>query len=209
MRIHLNETTMNLLADAIADRVTVRTWDNGNSYDYTGDSTPEDRSAIRSVAMGILLGLNYGDEARSMTGEALRVSLNTAEFILMQSLPCVNTYDTIYNPLRAVMQVWESASAPEQWNNPRVLVSGWASAYIWRRFQAWHGFFSDLMAYEPAECYYPLRSLEEAETTLEAWRADGIAEDLPAQDAGMLFLLWNLYIADHVRIGDIPAPAMN
>lgn len=190
-RIHLPESTLRLLAEGIANRVTIRYYDGGTSHDYTCDSTPEDRSAIFPVAFGSLLGLNYGEEARSGDGE--QVVMNTAEFTIMHLLPRVNTYDTIYNPLRAVLEAWRVASSAVR---PRSSLSDWASRYIWDRFPDWLDFLNGVMAYPQPDNWVPYTCPDDAAVTLEAWKCDGIAKDMPAQDAGMLFLMWNLYVSD-------------
>lgn len=190
MRNYLNESTLNLLADAIAAHITIRTYVNGTSYDTTRASSDTEHAAIRSVAVGSLLGLNYGDAARS--GASDSVVLNTAEFILMQSLRTANTYNTIYNPLKAILEAWRLAS-----ELTRNHLSSWSARVLWNLFPAWHDWFTALMAYEPDDAWGPIRTLQDAEETLKEWQECGLADDIPAHDAGLLFLLWNMFNADH------------
>lgn len=192
MRQPLPETTLRLLADAIAARTTFRSYDNGNSSDTTEHSTPAFRAAIYPVALGTLLGLNYGDDARSASPDVERIILNTAEFTLMQAASGVNGYDTIYNPLRAVLDIWRLASDP-----CRSSASSWASRLIWDRFPAWRDFFDELMPYSQPDEWCMLPDVRTAESTLSDWHSSGLDEGLPAHDAGLLFLLWNLYVSDH------------
>jgi len=189
MRIHLPENTLRIIADAISSHITVRTYVNGNSKDVTFDSTSEDRSRLFPVAFGALLGLNYGDENRNTPGHA-RAILNASEFILMESLPLVNTYDTIYNPLKAVLDVWCFASVPDA-SGP----SDWAARSVWNLFPAWRDYLGEL----PAEYRY-MKSMEDAEKYLEELKSiDGLPSipyPLPVPDAGLLFLLWNLFCCE-------------
>jgi len=109
MRNHLPESVLRSVAESIASRVTFRMYINGNSHDVMKKSTASVRSAIYPVAYGALLGLNYGEEGRS-SAPAERAILTSSEFTLMHLLPDVNTYDTIYNPLRAALELWRLSS---------------------------------------------------------------------------------------------------
>lgn len=191
MRTYLPENTLRLLANAISAHVTVRRYNNGNSEDVTFDSAPEDRAALQPIVFGSLLGLNWGDDNRNDPGRASAI-LNASEFILMNTLPLVNTYDTIYNPLRAVLDVWQFASDPLHARLAPV-----HARYIWDILPAWHDFLAGILAYAAPEDYAFLSGLDDARSLLEDWTRDGITEDIPAPDAGMLLLLWNLYVHQH------------
>lgn len=194
MRKYLKETTLSAIADAIAETVVIRYNDNGSSRDERQTPTVQQRQVIRSVALGALLGLNWGEDNRSDRGREDAI-INTAEFTLLCCWPkkdgeCVNGYDSIYNPLRAVVEVWRLASEGTR--------NGSRSLSVWHMFPEWLDFLNAILAYpDRPEDWTPYASPDEAAVTLDAWKECGIVDDMPAQDAGLLFLLWNLYVSDY------------
>lgn len=194
MRKHLHESTLRVLAGGIASAVTIRTYSGGCSRDITLPSTSEDRAAIMPVAYGALLGLNYGNEARS-DAVAARSVLSAAEFTLAQLLPCVNTYDTLYNPLRSVLECWRFAS-----ERVPSYETAHAARLLWLRFPQWLDFIRSVTEYAQPEELLPYTDPDDARTTLDSWKACGL-DGVPADDPGLLFLFWNLYV-----LSPVPAP---
>jgi len=186
MKIHLHESTLKAIAEAIAARTTIRTYTDGTSNDNTRQSSPAERAAIFPVTMGALLTINYHTPTDAYTAAVL----DMAEYTLMQAVPRANTYDTIYNPLQAVLEAWRAASE----GTPSYLTQ-WAAAAVWRLFPDWHDFIRSVFAYESEESFVPLPDLNAAADTVASWHKAGI--DTPSPDAGLLFVLYNLYVLEH------------
>lgn len=198
MRKYLKESTLSVIADAIADTVVIRYDDYGTSRDERKKPDMRQHSVLRSVTLGALLGLNWGEETRSDRGREDAI-INAAEFTLLCCWPekegeKVNGYDSIYNPLRAVSETWRLASECTRKGS----LTDWCSRMIWRMFPDWRDFLDDVMAYpDQPEDWTPYTCPDDAAVTLDGWKECGMADDMPAQDAGLLFLLWNLYVSDH------------
>lgn len=104
-RKHLHPDTLYHEADAIAEKITERFYENGSSRDVTRDATPEERQTIRKIALSALETIN------SITGEPHRKNMeqaviDMAEYTIDSFLPNVNGYDTIYIPLKMFLQDW-------------------------------------------------------------------------------------------------------
>lgn len=197
MRIHLSETTLTAIADAIASTVVIRKYTGGTSVDIRQTPTKAQRSAIHAAALGSLLGLDWGEDTRNNKGGGREDAIiNTAEFFLLCTSDDINGYDTIYNPLKAVTEVWRLASEAGKRNGT---LTDWCARLVWSLFPDWRDLFDGVMAYAQPEEWFMLGNLAEAETTMEAWQRDGITDGLPAPDVGLLFLLWNLYVSDHQK----------
>lgn len=198
MRKYLTEKTLSAIADAIAETVVIRYDDNGSSRDERVKPTVQQRQVLRSVALGALLGLNWGEDNRSDRGREDAI-INTAEFTLLCCWPkkdgeCVNGYDSIYNPLRAVVEVWRLASEGTRNGS----ITDWCSRSVWHMFPAWLDFLNAIMAYpDRPEDWTLYVSPDDTAVTLDAWKECGIEDDMPVQDAGLQFLLWNLYVSDY------------
>lgn len=105
------------LAQTIATHITYRHDENGTSRDTTWESTPYEYTMLERIAYAALTALNWDrevDRSHGMSHYSEGV-LAMAEFQLMESskaLPydqetChVNTYDTIYIPLKNVIREW-------------------------------------------------------------------------------------------------------
>ena len=197
MRTHLPETTLRLIADTIASTVTVRTYVNGSSRDIRQVPTEKQRQAIKTAAYAGLLGLNWGDANRSDKGREDAI-LNTTEFMLIVAdtgSDEVNGYDTIYNPLKATIEAWRLASERTRNGSYTDVFAGQFQSM----FQDLYDLIDHFMDYAQDEEYGPLFTLEDAQVNLEGWQECGALDDIPEeqQDAGLIYLLWNMYITEH------------
>ena len=199
MRIHLPEETINLLADAIASKITIRTWTGGTSHDVTTTPTAAQRKTVKNVAKGALLGLRWGEDTRANVGGREQAIIEAVEFILLCSLPDVNSYDTIYNPLLAVTEIWRLASE-HTWRGSR---TDWAARLFRDRFPAWCDVIGSNFEYCQDEDWTPL-NLEDAKVQLDGMQESGMLESIPEaqQDAGMLYLVWNMHVLEHLKGGN-------
>lgn len=66
-RQHKSEIALHTIAKAIAQSITIRTWNNGNSYDDTREATEQESEIICNIAFSALLGLNFGETTRALT----------------------------------------------------------------------------------------------------------------------------------------------
>lgn len=197
MRQYLPETILSYYAGIVAEYITVRTYDDGTSIDTRREATQAEKSVLRNVAKGTLLGLNYGEPVRK-SKDAAQAIFDTAEFVLMQFIPDANTYDSIYLPVKAFTEAWRAAS-----DYTTTIYTSWAARVMWNLFPEWHDFFSGLMAYAQDDEYLPLRTLDDAETQIEGWAAWCDPDDRPSFDSipaealpALVFILWNLYLIE-------------
>ena len=98
--IHGND--ISAMAEKIAESITMRTYDETGSHDVTRPTTAPEREIIKNIAIGALTSYGYRTD---QTGSWYSI-LDMAEFTLMHFIPGVNTYDTIYIPLRNVTETW-------------------------------------------------------------------------------------------------------
>lgn len=86
------------IARDIAGSVVIRTYVDGNSKDTRRETTPEEKEIIRNVAYAAMIAYLHRTETD------INAILDMAEFTLMQFIENVNTYDSIYIPLRKITQ---------------------------------------------------------------------------------------------------------
>ena len=108
MRKHRTESELREIAESIAQTIVIRTYENGNSRDDRRPTTGQERITLRDIAFGALLGLNWGETFRreKICADAI---IEAAEFTLMQFIPGVNGYDSIYLPLHKAIKEWPEA----------------------------------------------------------------------------------------------------
>lgn len=85
------------IAKGIANSVVIRKYVDGCSKDIRRATNASEKKAIEAIAYGAMLAYRWKDT--DIDG-----ILDMAEFTLMQFIPGVNTYDTIYIPLRKVTE---------------------------------------------------------------------------------------------------------
>ena len=98
-----NENAQKELAAKIAETIVIRDYVNGSSRDTRRESTPKEKQVIANIANAALTA--YGYRNGDIDG-----ILDMAEFSLMNFLGFnVNTYDTIYIPLRKLTKtgLWD------------------------------------------------------------------------------------------------------
>lgn len=104
--LYLSEKELQTFAQKIAERITIRTYDNGNSCDVTRTPTHSEFELIYKVAYGALLAfrwrINCSDEAQIEAH--LQSILDCSEFTLNQLIKNCNSYDTLYCPLKAIIR---------------------------------------------------------------------------------------------------------
>lgn len=102
-RTYKDESELKALAEERSKIIVIRTYDErGNSSDVSRPTTAKERKILTSVIYGALLAANYYREA---TNEC--AILTTAEFTAQQLIKDINTYDSIYTPLKNVFRYWE------------------------------------------------------------------------------------------------------
>ena len=106
-RPYLPETILRAMAAEIAERITIRTKVDGNTYDNERASTESERDILYKLAYSALLGLNHGEEARQSKA-AEDAIINAIEFTLILMIPNANSYDSIYLPLRRMCENWRN-----------------------------------------------------------------------------------------------------
>lgn len=104
--LYLSENELQLFAQRIAERITIRTYNNGNSSDITRKPTKSEFEIIYNVAYGALLAFRWRINCSNETQiEAhLQSILDCSEFTLNQLIKDCNSYDTLYCPLKATIR---------------------------------------------------------------------------------------------------------
>ena len=72
--------------------IVIRTYENGNSKDEKRKATKSESKIIKSIIFGGLLAINSGANVQSVA--------DTGEYIGNLQIPEMNSYDTIYNPIK-------------------------------------------------------------------------------------------------------------
>lgn len=201
MRIHLPENTLRLIADTIALNVVIRSYDKYGSVDTRRPSTKKQRQAVKTAAYAGLLGLNWGEDNRSDKGREDAI-LNTVEFMLAVAdtgSADLNGYDTIYNPMKAVTEAWRLASE-RTWNGSYTDVF---TKRFCDLFPAWYDAIDSNFEYCQDDDWTPL-DLDDAAVQLDGMKESGTLEAVPEeqQDAGLLYLVWNVYVLNHLKGGN-------
>ncbi len=107
MRDYKTEQQLRELATAISQRITIRTYKNGNSDDNTRPTKTKEKEIIFNIAYGALLGINCNDRNRN-SDEIAQAIIDTAEYTVNRFLPDCNGYDTLYCPLKKAVREWNN-----------------------------------------------------------------------------------------------------
>lgn len=107
MRNYKTEKQLKEQAAIIAETITIRTYQNGNSEDTKRLSNPQEKNIILNIAYGALLGMNCNEKNRA-SNEIAQAIIDTAEYTLNRFLPDCNSYDTIYCPLKKAVREWDN-----------------------------------------------------------------------------------------------------
>lgn len=111
-RCYLPENILRKMAAEIAENITIRTHEDGNSKDTRRKATKAENDILYKIALSALLGLSHGEEARQ-SKEAEDAIINSAEYACILFLPNANSYDTIYTPLRKTVANWRNHTQAE------------------------------------------------------------------------------------------------
>ena len=77
--------------------IVIRTYTNGNSKDEKRKATKPERKIIESIIFGGLLAINSGANVQSVA--------DASEYIGNLQIPEMNSYDTIYNPIKDYQKI--------------------------------------------------------------------------------------------------------
>ncbi len=104
--IYLSESELQHFAQKIAEHITIRTYERGNSSDVTRITTKTEFEIIYNVAYGALLAFRWRVNSynRAEIEYHLQSVLDTSEFILNNFIKDCNFYNTLYCPLKATIR---------------------------------------------------------------------------------------------------------
>ncbi|MEG1926622.1 MAG: hypothetical protein RR415_12850 [Ruthenibacterium sp.] len=110
MRIHKSEKDLMASAKKIAEAITINieTKIGGSTHSdtETRPTTTAENELIFKIAYATLLGLNWGEQTRNCPQSAQAI-IDTAEFAINLFIPECNGYNTMYLPLRTLVDAWE------------------------------------------------------------------------------------------------------
>lgn len=89
------------IARDIAGSIVIRDYVNGNSRDTSRETTATEKEIISKIAYSAMIAYSFRSN-----GGSIDSILDMAEFTIHQFIPDVNSYDTIYIPLRKVTETW-------------------------------------------------------------------------------------------------------
>lgn len=111
-----SEAEMREQADALAQTMVVREYDDGSSKDTRRETTQEEQAALSDIFYSAMMTLDW--HAKDLTRESIQAIKDMAEFNCHLAIPYANGYDTVYNPLGKYIEssilVAELASDIEQ-----------------------------------------------------------------------------------------------
>lgn len=187
-RYHMTEAALAIIARRISKEITIRTYVDGTSEDITSEANNHQQEILHKIAFGALLGLNWGGEVvQSKSME--QAILDSSEFTLMQFIPGVNGYDSLYNKLRAVLEAWKAHERTP---------SEWSLRKMWELFPEEMSCLDDWLAYADMDEITTIDNVEDATIQCEEMKktledADEIfPEDL--ENPHILMMLWNQYV---------------
>lgn len=187
-RYHMTESALAIIARRISKNITIRTYDNGNSNDITRESTNHEQEILHKIAFGALLGLNWGEAVRN-SKDMEQAVLDSSEFILYQFLRDCNGYDSLYNPLKAVL---------EAWNAHHKTPSEWSLRKMWELFPEELAVLDDWLAYADMDEIETITNIEDATVQADEMQKtlDDADETFPEdmENPSILMMLWNLYV---------------
>lgn len=123
--IHYEQETIKTIAERIAETISVRSYEEGNSRDYRRIATDDEQEKIFSVVFGAIGNLNYHiysyghSYGKSRDGEIktmMQTARDTAEWTIDQLIKLengeeINGYDTVYCPIWAMSEMlWNEES---------------------------------------------------------------------------------------------------
>lgn len=123
--IHYTQETIKTIAQRIAETISVRSYERGNSHDERRKTTQEEQEKIFAVVFGAIANLNhciysYGHSyGKSRDGEIntmMQTVRDTAEWTIDELIKLedgeqVNGYDTVYCPVWAMSEMlWKEES---------------------------------------------------------------------------------------------------
>lgn len=91
------------MAKAISQKITIRTYDETGSHDNTRKTTKRERQILENIVYAAFVSYAHRSDGN------IDSILDMAEFTLMQFIPDVNTYDSIYIPIRVATKtgLWD------------------------------------------------------------------------------------------------------
>lgn len=187
MLFPMTEKALAIIARRCARSLVIRSYNESGSLDTWRECTVDEHAKLFNIAFAALLSLNF--YGRVAGPELIKGVLECSEFTLQRFIPDANTYDSLYNKLRCVIDVWTDS------------VSG-------RPLQHWHytgirNLFPDELDYIDSWLEYageeilPLDSREDAQTQIDGMMECVDPDDQPPedlQDPDIMRLLWNTWL---------------
>lgn len=184
MMFPMTEKALSLIADRVSQTTTIRRYENGNSFDDTRRSTDEQQKIVYKIAYGALLGINYACRREHIMLQGVK---DSSEFILMQFIPGVNGYDTLYSKLEAVLAVWDNSGFATV---PHYNLTG-----IRNLFPDEIDYIDHRLEYADMNEIQPIIHEDEAQEEIDMILKEG-SDPLPEalRDRTLFMLLWNAYV---------------
>lgn len=193
MLYHMSETALAIIARRMSRKIVIRSYINGCSADRRRECTNDEQVKLYRVLYAALLSINYCARENADMRKAI---MNSAEFTLHQFIPDANTYDSVYNRIRCLLDVWDnSADGPA--------LAHWHYTGIRNLFPEELDYLDDWLTYPNTEIT-PMEDLEDARSQIDGMMTD--ADDMlpeTLQNPDIMMLLWNTYVRTP---GNVQAP---
>ena len=154
-----------------AQTLSIRSYDNGSSKDTRRNSTPDEANVITNCIYGALLTIKS-----NATIEAQKPAMDAAEMIADLSIPNLNGYDSVYDPVRRICEDFKAVSLRARTEQSDYYYNGYNIDRLYEQGVDWwiHRNGGNTLAYEDGSINDVRKNLEEYYISADDLRSEDI-----------------------------------